>query len=164
MNEVAQYYHTDLVNVIKAALPPRLLGKSQRRIRLITEVVNYETKDLHNSSIKILDLLQKTKSKSYSVKYLQSKIKDYYKGIKVLKKLGWIEDYLEMPNNSQVKKQKLVTQLDKDNSSDLTSKQLVVLEILQLNNGSILLSELLATSQVSFSVVQALENKKHLYI
>lgn len=164
LNEVAQYYHTDLVNVIKAALPPRLLGKSQRRIRLITEVVNYETKDLHNSSIKILDLLQKTKSKSYSVKYLQSKIKDYYKGIKVLKKLGWIEDYLEMPNNSQVKKQKLVTQLDKDNSSDLTSKQLVVLEILQLNNGSILLSELLATSQVSFSVVQALENKKHLYI
>ncbi|KFF41015.1 MAG: replication restart DNA helicase PriA [Candidatus Atelocyanobacterium thalassa isolate SIO64986] len=163
LNQVAQYYHTDLVNVIKAALPPRLLGKSQRRIRLVTKIVNQEDGDLPDSSIKILNLLQKEKSKSYSVKYLQNKIKDYYKGIKVLKNRNWIEDYLEMPKNSQVKQQKLVIQLKNNNSSNLTVKQLAVLEALQLNNGSMPLSELLTWSQVSCSVVQALEKKKYLY-
>ncbi|WP_256874453.1 hypothetical protein [Nostoc sp. C057] len=35
LNRVAAYYYTPLIQVIRVALPPGLLGRSQRRIRLV---------------------------------------------------------------------------------------------------------------------------------
>ena len=34
INRVADYYYTNLITVIRSALPPKLLGESQRRVRL----------------------------------------------------------------------------------------------------------------------------------
>jgi primosomal protein N' (replication factor Y) len=40
LERVAQYYYTQLIQVVKVALPPGLLARSQRRIRLKPEIEN----------------------------------------------------------------------------------------------------------------------------
>ncbi|MGK7898503.1 MAG: hypothetical protein AB4372_34030 [Xenococcus sp. (in: cyanobacteria)] len=39
LQRLAEYYLTDLISAIRVALPPGLLGRSQRRIRLISEAL-----------------------------------------------------------------------------------------------------------------------------
>lgn len=39
LNQVATYYYTPLIQVIRAGLPPGLLGRSQRRIRLTPDAI-----------------------------------------------------------------------------------------------------------------------------
>jgi primosomal protein N' (replication factor Y) len=42
LETVSQYYQTPLIQVIRAALPPGLLGRSQRRVRLRPEAIPAE--------------------------------------------------------------------------------------------------------------------------
>ena len=56
----ANYYLTDLINVIRVALPPKLLGRSQRRVRLLSHNIPENPEDF--CSVKeweVIKLLQK---------------------------------------------------------------------------------------------------------
>jgi primosomal protein N' (replication factor Y) len=57
LSQIAAYYHTPLIQVIKVALPPGLLTRSHRRIRVVSMTTD---SDLYLSEIarKILNLLR----------------------------------------------------------------------------------------------------------
>ncbi|MEA5532509.1 primosomal protein N' [Crocosphaera sp. XPORK-15E] len=165
LNLVSQYYCTQLITVIKGALPPGLLGRSQRRIRLKINSIPPGAENFCSPvATRILSLLRSQKEGDYSVKYLQRQIRGASRGIRELSKRGWIESYLEPPKTTKVKQQKAVTLLVDNFPIDLTPRQLEVLQVLRHEGGELWLNDLLKLSHSSSSVVQALADKEYVII
>ncbi|MFM7363683.1 MAG: primosomal protein N' [Cuspidothrix sp.] len=162
LNRVAAYYYTPLIQVIRVALPPGLLGRSQRRLRL-TPLVN-ENLAIYISPIaqQVINLLQKTPTADYSYHYIQQKVKAAYRGIRELIRLGLAENYLEPPRLTQPKLQKAVTLLDNDD--DLTTRQKEIVEVLRRQGGEMWQSELLQLCSASTSTLKALVDKGYIVI
>ncbi|MGB5595262.1 MAG: primosomal protein N', partial [Crocosphaera sp.] len=160
LQKVSHYYCTELITVIRGALPPGLLGRSQRRIRLkIDNIPPGAETFCRPAAAKILELLQQQKDGDYSVKYLQRKVKGSRQGIRELSQRGWIESYLETPRNAQVKQQKAVTLVVDKFPHDLTPRQLEILQVLRHEGGELWLTDLLKLCRASSSIVEALAKK-----
>ena len=107
--QVATYYKTSLVSVINVALPPGLLSKSQRRLKLKPDIPPQGDAFLHPGAKEILRLLREQPQGDYSWHYLQQQVKFASRGLRELLKLGWIESYLESPKPPRPKLEKAVT-------------------------------------------------------
>jgi primosomal protein N' (replication factor Y) len=155
--KVAQYYCTELITVIRVALPPGLLRKSQRRIRLLPEAIPPGAETFcSQSAAQVLSLLRQQKSGDYSYWYLQSKIRDARRGIQDLVKRGWAKSYLESPKQARPKLTKAVTLVSATSPAKLTKKQMEVLTILKNSGGELWLKELLEKCQVGQGVIDNL--------
>jgi len=159
LDRVSVYYCTTLIQVIRASLPPGLLSRSVRRIRLIKDAVspNAET-FLNPAASQILQVLQAQKNGDYTWQYLQRQVKGSYRGLKDLLKRGWVESYLEPPNPPKPKLKPAVTFVNAF-VPDLTQRQQEVLEVLRHAGGEMWLNDLLRICCTSSSVVKALEQK-----
>ena len=136
LQRVAEYYLTDLLSAIRVALPPGLLGRSQRRIRTLPDNIPLGAATFcSNTGSKVLQLLQKQKEGNYSIKYLRNQVRGADRGIRELVKRGWVESYLEPPKRIQAKLQTAVTLVTETFLDDLTSRQKEILQILRQNGG-----------------------------
>ncbi|MEG3841748.1 primosomal protein N' [Microcoleus sp. herbarium14] len=160
LDRVSVYYCTPLIQVIRASLPPGLLSRSVRRIRLIKDAIspNAET-FLNPAASQILQLLQAQKNGDYTWQYLQRQVKGSYRGLKDLLKRGWVESYLEPPNPPKPKLKPAVTLIVSEFVTGLTQRQQEVLEVLRRAGGEMWLNDLLRICSASSSVVKALEQK-----
>jgi primosomal protein N' (replication factor Y) len=156
LNRVAQYYYTDLINVIRVALPPGLLARSRRRLRLLDLPPGAET-FCNPIAQQVLGLLQAQKAGDYSYRYITSQIRGARRGIQELIKRGWVESYLESPTPPRPKQQKAVTYIS--SQGDLTKRQREVLEILRRRGGELWLNELVNICSTSSSVVNKLADQ-----
>ncbi|MEM7726408.1 MAG: primosomal protein N' [Cyanobacteria bacterium P01_A01_bin.45] len=168
LNRVASYYYTPLIGVIRIALPPGLLGRSQRRIRLARGIEN----SLLSSSFEllspvarsILDLLEVQKDGDYSFVYLQRQVKGAYRGVRELIRRGLVESYLEAPKSAKPKLQKAVILVNSFFGSDLTPRQREILVVLQRCGGELWQTELLQACHTSSSTLKALVNKAYIVL
>lgn len=159
LNQVAQYYHTPLIQTIRAALPPGLLGRSQRRIRLITRDLSAGSTDfLSSPASQLLELLQSSQTGDYSWKYLQQHVKGAQRGLRELLRQGWVESYLKPVGSTQPKLQLAVTLLPAP-VADLSPRQQEVLEVLKHRGGDSWLQDLLQACQTSSTILKTLEKK-----
>ncbi len=161
LEKVAQYYCTDLLTVIRTALPPGLLGRSQRRVRLRRDLLP-PGGEVFLSPIarEVLKLLQGQKEGDYSLQHLQRQIRGAQRGVKELLKRGWVESYLEAPRTVRVKQQKAVILVSEPFLLDLTPTQKRVLDLLHSNDGEMWLSDL----KTSSSALNKLVEEGHLVI
>lgn len=165
LNRVAKYYYTDLMTVIRMALPPKLLGKSQRRIRLKYDVLPDGAEIFCSlNAQEILRLLKSQKEGNYSALHIYKEVRNAQKGIKELIKRGWVESYLEPPKTTRIKQQKAVTLVINNFPPDLTDRQREVIEVLRHRGGELWLTELLQLSKISASVIETLAKKGYLVI
>lgn len=165
LHRVAEYYYTPLITVIRAALPPGLLGRSQRRLRLKSEAIPASALTLCTPPAKeILQLLQSQKTGDYSALYLQRQSRQAYKGIQELIKKGWVESYLEPPKAAKPKLQKAVSLVGLTTKDDLSSKQREILEVLARVGGELWLQELLQMCHASASSISTLERNGYVII
>lgn len=156
LSRVANYYCAPLASVVRCALPPGLLGRSQRRFRLVAQEFPTETvTGCSESALQILSLFQASKNKNYSARYLRQKVKQANKGWQELLALGWLESYLEPPKIPQPKHRNAVFLVAKP-TKRLTRRQQEILDVLRNHSGQMWLSDLLQTCQASSSTVQAL--------
>ncbi|BBD59312.1 primosomal protein N' [Nostoc sp. HK-01] len=169
LNRVATYYYTPLIQVIRVALPPGLLGRSQRRIKL-TQLSQEQTTTklstvnfLSPAAQQILQLLQTQPSGDYSFAYLQQKVKFTYRGVRELLRLGLVESYLEAPRLTRPKLQKAVTLIDASDR-DLTQRQREIIEVLRRRGGELWHSELLQICSASSSILKTLAQKGYIVI
>ncbi|BAZ52145.1 primosomal protein N' [Nostoc sp. NIES-4103] len=179
LNRVAAYYYTPLIQVIRVALPPGLLGRSQRRIRLSHTVQAQETKKtkdnlshpqllstspfLSPTAQQILGILQAQAAGDYSFAYLQQKVKSAYRGVRELLRLGLVESYLEPPRTTRPKLQKAVTLIG-INDQDLTTRQREILEVLRRRGGEVWQNELLQICNTSSSTLKTMAQKGYIVI
>lgn len=162
LQRVADYYRTSLMQVIRVALPPGLLSRSQRRIRLCPSLPVTETLS-HPAAQQILGLLQSQKQGDYSWQYLQRQVRGASQGLRELLQLGWVESYLESPSPVRPKRRQAVTLLSSV-AIDLSVRQQEILDVLKRRGGEMWLQELLQTCHVSSSVLKTLVQKGHLLI
>ncbi|MEG4320092.1 MULTISPECIES: primosomal protein N' [unclassified Microcoleus] len=160
IERVSVYYCTPLIQVIRASLPPGLLSRSVRRIRLIKEAIspNAET-FLNPAASQILQLLQAQKKGDYTWQYLQRQVKGSYRGLKDLLQRGWVESYLEPPHPPKPQLKPAVILIPSAFVTDLTKRQQEVLEVLRRGGGEMWVNDLLRICSAGISVVKKLEEK-----
>ncbi|YAF95466.1 MAG: primosomal protein N' [Nodularia sp. CChRGM 3473] len=168
LNRVAAYYYTPLIQVIRVALPPGLLGRSQRRIRLLPEQkINRQISSsptfLSPAAQQVLKLLQAQSAGDYSFAYLQQKVKTAYRGVRELLRFGLVESYLEPPRLNRPKLQKAVTLIGAIDS-DLTTRQREILEVLRRRGGELWQSELLQICHAASSTLKTMAQKGYIVI
>ncbi|WP_373526846.1 primosomal protein N' [Nostoc sp.] len=173
LNRVAAYYYTPLIQVIRVALPPGLLGRSQRRIRLVRGENTQESRYLLASpnpsafltptARQIWELLQAQSAGNYSFIYLQQKVKSAYRGIRELLRFGLVESYLEPPRLTKPKLQKAVM-LTGIIDHDLTTRQREILEVLRRRGGELWQNELLQICNASSSILKTLAQKGYIVV
>ncbi|NJL84111.1 MAG: primosomal protein N', partial [Chloroflexaceae bacterium] len=160
LERVAHYYHTDLFVAMRAALPPGLLQRSQRRIRLRPQFLPENAlSTCSGAAAAMLRLLMAQKGGDYSAQYLRRQVREASGGLRELLQRGWVESYLASPKPLRAKRQKAVLLVSDRPELELTPKQGEVLQVLRQRGGELWLSELLQISQVSSSVVESLARK-----
>jgi primosomal protein N' (replication factor Y) (superfamily II helicase) len=83
LGQIADYYYTPLIQVIKVALPPGLLTRSQRRIRS-SAVSLTPAMSLGTPAKKILKLLEAQSDQNHSWQHIQKQIPQAKKGLREL--------------------------------------------------------------------------------
>jgi primosomal protein N' (replication factor Y) len=165
LERVAKYYCTSLMSVIRGALPPGLLSRSQRRIRLKPSAIpNSADTFLNPTARQILGLLQVQPNGDYSFSYLQRQVRGASRGVQELLKRGWVESYLEAPKPSRPKLKQAVTLVAGMFAVDLTGRQREVLEVLRRRGGDLWLTELLQICNTTSSTIKKLEEKGYVVI
>lgn len=164
LQRVADYYRTTLIQVIRVALPPGLLSRSQRRIRLSHPSLQVEPALSHPAAQQILHLLQTQKQGDYSWQYLQRQVKGARQGLRELLQQGWVESYLESPSPVRPKQRQAVTLTPITAIDDLSPRQQEIVDVLRRRGGEMWLQELLQTCHVSSSVLKTLVHKGWLII
>jgi primosomal protein N' (replication factor Y) (superfamily II helicase) len=161
LERVARYYHSPLIQVVRVALPPGLLSRSQRRIRLLlpndADLDSALANSLHPAAAQILSLLQGQKQRDYSWQYLQRQVRHAALGLRELLQRGWVESYLESPAPVRPKQRQVA--ILAGTGADLSPRQQEILDVLKRRGGEMWLQELQQTCQVSSSVLKTLARK-----
>ncbi|MGQ4649492.1 primosomal protein N' [Lyngbya aestuarii] len=162
---ISRYYYTPLITVIRGALPPGLLRRSQRRIRLQPSVIPEGSEAFISPTARqLLQLLVSQSEGDYSFSYLQRQVRGAARGLQELLKRGWVESYLEHPKPSRPKLQKAVTLVADISRADLTERQREILEILKRRGGDLWLKELLQICHTTSSTIKTLEQKGYVVL
>ncbi len=165
LQQVANYYYTSLMGVIKVALPPGLLGRSQRRIRLKTKNIPVGSEAfLPTAARQVLQLLQTQSKGDYSVKHIKSQIKGANWGIDQLIKRDWVESYLELPRYSKPQTKQAVTLVGSVSSGELNKRQQEILQVLRDRGGELWLNEFLLLCKTTLPTLKTLAVKGYLVI
>jgi len=164
LNRVAAYYYTPLIQVIRVALPPGLLGRSQRRLRLVKEIKPGVDAFLSPTARQILALLQAQSSGDYSFAYIQRQVRGAHRGVRELLRVSLVESYLEPPRLTRPKRQKAVTLVGTGFERDVTPRQQEVLTVLRRYGSDMWLSQLIETCSTSWATLKALEQKGYIAI
>ncbi|MEB3280737.1 MAG: primosomal protein N' [Lyngbya sp.] len=165
LQQVATYYQTPLIQVIRTALPPGLLRRSQRRVRLcVDKIPSGAELFLNSAALKILQLLQAHKLNDMSWAELKKKVGgDYWtrKGYQDLLDRGWVESYLESPKTVRAKKPQLAIILTADPHSvvNLSKRQRDILKILQCSNGEAWMREFILKHNTTSQTLKTLAEK-----
>ena len=158
LEKVAAYYHTPLMAVLRVALPPGLLQRSQRRIRLLPHPIPIESNTLGSSAQDILAVLQKSPTQDYTWQYLRRQVHQAQIGLRELQQRGWVESYLQAQVPAQPKQQQAIT-LTSLMSPDLTSRQQEILNLLRQEGGELWLQDLLRLAHTSSATLKKLASK-----
>lgn len=164
LERVAAYYYTPLIQVIRTAMPPGLLARSQRRIRLRGEIPPGADVFLSAAGRQILNLLQTAKTGDYTWQYIRRQVPKATSGLRELLKRGWVESYLESPKPPRAQMRQAVTLVKEYLFDDLTPRQQEVMDTLRRRGGELWMTELLQICRTSSSLVKVLEEKGYVVI
>ncbi len=164
LRRVAIYYHTPLIQVIRMALPPGILGRSQRRVRLVGKAEQWGDPTLLATARKLIELLKSSPDKEYSWQYLMQQVRGGAGGLRQLHKLKLVTSYLEPPKVAKPKQQLAVILTGNPRNLELTSRQREILLILQNQGGDLLLTELEQVAKTTKKTLTNLESDGYVQI
>ncbi|HEY9764385.1 MAG TPA: primosomal protein N' [Trichocoleus sp.] len=165
LERVAHYYQTPLIQVIRTALPPGLLARSQRRVRLCPEGIPPDAAAFVGPvAATLLAHLQKAPDGSYTWQHLQKLSNGNRRALQQLLSRGWVESYITPPNPPRPKQRQAVTVLLSSPDASLTSRQQEILAVLKRQGGDLWLNEALQLCQTSSSTLKRLAASGHLLI
>ncbi len=166
LERVADHYQTPLVQVVKAALPPGLLAKAQRRLRVCPDRLEADGDvRLSKALASLLHDLRQSARADLTWQHLQRRGHSYHT-IQQLIQRGWAESYLVPPHSPQAQKRQAVTVVIDDRPADppLTRRQGEILKILSRHGGDLWLSEALQLCQTTTATLQRLADRGYLVI
>ncbi|MFK8185472.1 MAG: primosomal protein N' [Phormidesmis sp.] len=179
---VARYYQTPFIRVIRSALPPGLLSKSQKRVRLkkhhTIETIEPEVRGQMAAQPPSLDvvaqllaILQVSPQGDYSWQYLRGQLKRAMQkrysaraanqALRLLVDKEIVETYLAPPRSPQVKKRQAVVLIQAEipetsATSPLTPRQRDILSALIHHGGELWLSDALQLLHTTSKTLKAI--------
>lgn len=166
----AHFYQTPLMQVVRSALPPGLLSRSQRRLKLLKRCSFSEVEDLGLSdpAQQIVRLLLQSKAGEYAWRFIQQRIHPPYRAVQELIQREWVVSYLQPPEVMRSKQQSAITLIVDPRISDpnvgMTDRHREILTILQRLGGDVWVKELLTTAKTTLSVLKTLEKKGYVVL
>ncbi len=164
LHQVADYYQTTLMQVVRVALPAGLLSRSQRRLKLRDlDAVDLSRVHLSETAHQLLEILSQSKTGDYSWRFVQQKVRACSRGVQELVSLGLVEAYLQPPEPVRPKQQRSVTWIQsvEDGGND---RHREILEVLRRMGGEMWVSDLLIAAKTGSTVLKTLEKKGHVTI
>ncbi|WP_072016080.1 primosomal protein N' [Leptolyngbya sp. KIOST-1] len=157
LQRVAHHYQVPLIQVLKTALPPGLLARSQRRLRLRRDRTAHPLPHPLTPGVNdLLDDLQRSPTGDYTWPYLQRRGHSY-RTIQQLIQLGWAESYLAPPQPPQAKQRQAVTLVCGDTlPPGLTPRQQQIVATLRRQGGDLWLSDALQLCQTTSPTLRRL--------
>ncbi len=163
---VAAHYQTPLVQVIKAALPPGLLTKAQRRLRLCPDrlAIDSDTR-VSKALASLLHDLRQSAQTDLTWQNLRRRGHSYHTIQKLIQR-GWAESYLVLPHSPRAQEQQAITIVSSDRPADppLTRRQSEILSILSRHGGDLWLTDALELCQTTPSTLKRLAQGGYLVI
>jgi primosomal protein N' (replication factor Y) (superfamily II helicase) len=166
LRQVAEYYYTPLMQVIRIALPPGILGRSQRRVKLIgtaDQLERYQM-SLLPTALKIIELLKSTEDRDYSWQYLIQQVRGGGAGMRQLHKFQLVVSYLEPPKVAKPKQQLAAVLTGDPRNRELTKRQQEILAFLQQQGGEMLLTDYLKQARTSKKTLESLASDGYVQI
>jgi primosomal protein N' (replication factor Y) len=167
LEAVADYYQTPLMQVIRTALPPGLLARSQRRVRLTPTAPDaaHPPPDLSPTVQRVLSQLQRSPSGDYTWQYLNQQVTGASRALRPLIQRGWVESYLALPQPPRPQRRQAVTVVAADPAGeDLSPRQREVLRVLQRRGGDWWLQDALQTCRTTSATLRTLAKKGYVEI
>ncbi|MBD0335176.1 MAG: DEAD/DEAH box helicase, partial [Cyanobacteria bacterium Co-bin13] len=165
LEQVAAYYQTSLMQVIRTALPPGLLARSQRRVRLCPEQIPAQAaSQVQPAAAALLAHLQKAPKGDYTWQHLQKLSSGNHRALRQLLERGWVESYLAPPQPPRPKQRQAVTLLGDPADPALSSRQQEILALFKRQGGDLWLSEALQICQTTSATLKRLASSGHLLI
>jgi primosomal protein N' (replication factor Y) len=166
LEQVASYYQTPLIQVIRTALPPGLLAKSQRRIRLNPDKIpDNVAAFIGLPAQQLLQRLQQSSTGDYTWQYLQRHQPGAQRALQQLLARGWVESYLAAPQPPQPKQRQAVIVTDsrlRETETSLTPRQREILKTLLKQGGELWLSDALQQLRTTTATLKKLEARGYL--
>lgn len=156
LERTATYYQTPLIQVIRAALPPGLLAKSQRRVRL-TPTAEANPARLSPDAQHLLTLLHRRSD--YTWQYLARQCSQGRAALNQLQVQGQIEVYLSTPRPPQPQQRQAVILAAAAPSLALTARQQEILSTLRRQGGDLWLTDALQICRTTTKTLKALAAK-----
>ena len=170
LERVADYYQTPLIQVIRTALPPGLLSRSQRRIRLKLSSQNSKLSSvpsgLSSPAQALLKTLRQSPQADYTWRHLQRQHPQAKAGLEQLLSHELVESYLAMATPPRPQQRQAVS-LVSSRISDLetlTNRQQEILTTLQRHGGDLWLSDALQRLRTTSTTLRRLATKGYLVI
>lgn len=161
LHRVAEYYVTPLAQVVRAVLPPGMLGRSQRRVELVPAAqIDIEVLSIAGRSL--LERLQAQKGDAAWL-FLRRQVRDAAKGLRELQQRGWARSYWQEAATPKPQTLQAVT-LVREDTEGLTPRQSDVLIALRRLGGDAWMTELISQAGATRQVVQALAKKQRVAI
>lgn len=163
LEQVAEYYETSLIKVIRTALPAGLLQSSQRRIKLLDQSPEQlANQTLSNIAREIITILEKSPQRDYTWQHIERQVKGAKQGLRELLNRGLVRSYLASPKTIQAKLKSAVIAIT--NNPDLTKRQQEVWAILMAGGGEMWLDDLVKQAQTTPNLIKTLQTKGYLVI
>jgi primosomal protein N' (replication factor Y) len=160
LERVSHYYYTPFIQVIRTALPPGLLGRSQSRLRLKRENIPHGANEfLSLPAREVIRILQSQAEGDYSFRFLRRQIKGFDRAKKQLIQRGWVETYIELPKYSRPQTKPMVTLTVSVLPIDLSKRQREILEVLRRHGGELWLNEFLQICNTTTPTLKKLEEQ-----
>ena len=164
LSQVACYYQTSLMQVVRVALPPGLLSRSQRRLKRRDLTLGLPSSvTLSPTAQKVLDLLSESKTGDYSWRFVQQKVRGVNAAVQELTKLGLVESYLQPPETVRPKQQRSVTWVA-EVEADGSDRHREIVDALRRMGGEAWVSELLQVAKTGSTVLKTLEKNGYVTI
>ncbi len=161
LQRVADYYLTPLAQVVRTVLPPGLLNRSQRRIRLVA-TPPADPSACSPAAQRLLQLLQ-MRGGDLSWRYLEQQVPNGAAAVRELQQRGWVERYWQDSGGGKLKTQQAASLADPC-LEGLTPRQQKALQCLQQAGGELLLTDWAAKAGVSRAVLQELARKGRIHL
>ncbi len=159
--QVADYYRTPLVQVVKAALPPKLMDGGAYRVRLRSPDLSAHEEVLATLSAAaraVAELLaaSQERDRSLSRKYLQQKLPRYAsRGLRELQQQNLVELSLASPHRPQAKVEEAIALLRPPAEAD-TPRQREILTCLQRAGGELRRADLIRQAKTTPGAIATL--------
>ena len=178
LNRVARYYQTPFIKVIRTALPPGLLSKSQRRVKLterfLTERIEASTLRLELSEVaaELVTILKNSPQGDYSWQYIKSQLKPFRRSphevsqaLRTLTASDWVKSYLAPPRSPSAQKRQAVILIKQATSeTDLSRRHQEILTALAHSGGELWLSDALQLLHTTSKTLKNIATQGYLVI